>query len=454
MLRASKFYAGGTEIWKSDVAREYFQAGGNGAAMRILPHVIACDGDVNTLMSAVVRDCMITHGHPRALIGALCYAYALYSLSRLQGTLAFGELVDEVIANGHIWSELRNDEFPAEWLTAANAFYDYSKEWDIARQNIFEQLSFIKNCLKSGLLFDDETVTRRLHCYDAEKGAGDVAAVVSIYFASKYANDMFLGIKTVANLSETDTDTYASMTGGLLGMLSGVSAVPSMWMRVQDVDCLLRMAEFLASENKKEIVSNYIAGVRNACGGWEQTSIGIMRKCDKTENIICNKFDVEIRCYKTVFGQTLYVKRYIRRAQDAAPKESAKKPSGKTAVDVMKKYFSEIGTDLAFIGENLTASYKDKKYKFGLLYFNRDLRRIVDVEFSGEKFDKAEMRDNLEALSGTLMKFGENMPIGLLVKRSRQGLVPELVAYENLSETEIRYINDKLINVIALKTAK
>ena len=50
--------------------------------MRVLPHVIRTVKykTAEKLMEEVMRNAIYTHGHPRAILGASFYAYALYIL--------------------------------------------------------------------------------------------------------------------------------------------------------------------------------------------------------------------------------------------------------------------------------------------------------------------------------------------------------------------------------------
>ncbi|WP_206056120.1 ADP-ribosylglycohydrolase family protein, partial [Nocardioides sp.] len=81
--RASKAAAANiarsTVPWFGNFYDGYLAAGGNGAAMRIQPHVWAAPNptaDTRFLVD-VLRDAVITHGHPRALVGAVLHAIAL-----------------------------------------------------------------------------------------------------------------------------------------------------------------------------------------------------------------------------------------------------------------------------------------------------------------------------------------------------------------------------------------
>ena len=77
------------------------------------------------------------------------------------------------------------------------------------------------------------------------------AFLAAIYLASKYANNPSLGIKIPVFLFRADTDTIASIAGGLLGTLSVTNWIPPEWRTVQGYDCLIQMAELLLSDNKK-----------------------------------------------------------------------------------------------------------------------------------------------------------------------------------------------------------
>lgn len=75
--------------------------------------------------------------------------------------------------------------------------------------------------------------------------------LAAIYLASKYANNPSLGIKIPVFLFRADTDTIASIAGGLLGTLSVTNWIAPECRTVQDYDCLIQMAELLLSDNKK-----------------------------------------------------------------------------------------------------------------------------------------------------------------------------------------------------------
>lgn len=85
---AVKAWASGIAPWLSDEKERFFNAGGNGVAMRVLPHAImGYKLDFGHTAHNILLDCIATHGHPQALVGALAYGYALWYALR-QGCLA------------------------------------------------------------------------------------------------------------------------------------------------------------------------------------------------------------------------------------------------------------------------------------------------------------------------------------------------------------------------------
>lgn len=326
LLRAAKAYREGSSLWQSRYARNYFNAGGNGAAMRILPHVIAAAKTPNTteLMTKVTKDTSLTHGHPRAFLGATCYAYALDYLLRKETVLEYGALVTAVIDGEKDWGAPLDPNVFGPWLSSAkqHSEYDFPVVWENTRANMRKQLAFISASLKRGLILDDSKVLTELECFGPANGAGDVAALAAIYLASRYANNPPLGIKIPAFLFGADTDTIASMTGGLLGMLSGTNWIPLEWRSVQDYDCLLQMAELLLADNKKEAVKEEVAEANAQDNQWGVTPIGKMR-CVDSERVPNGKHGmVVIEKWKTMLGQTLYQKSFQPNETSPQPRQS------------------------------------------------------------------------------------------------------------------------------------
>lgn len=326
LKNAAKLLKNNVFPWESKENREYFMAGGNGAAMRILPHVIVKTRkqDINALISEVIKDSLYTHGHPRAILGASCYAFALQYLMNKDTVLEYGELIRAVIDGAKFWNTLNPDVLPTGWLSLSEKYsgFDYSRVWSETVSSMIEKLEFISESLNKGLLVNDNIVLKHLECFDKTNGAGDVAILSSLYLASKYANNPALGIKTAANLLGADTDTIASMTGGLLGMLSGTSWIPTEWKLVQDYECLTNIAEILLADNMTEASKHISNKYKIQYNGWKDSPIGKIRSLSTSVVPNSKSANVIIEKIETMLGQTLYIKRFERnRIIDSSKKE-------------------------------------------------------------------------------------------------------------------------------------
>jgi len=237
----------------SDVER-YFDAGGNGVAMRILPHILfKADSDTYLpIAQNILLDGIATHGHPRALVGALCYGYSLWKSIRRTEQLKFGELIDDLLSNLEAWGTLpSNNLASSEWLDIAHKHIsDYQELWINTVHELTSYLSICQAGISRGSLTLDNDILRSLHCYDPKvSGAGTVAAAAAVYLASRYAPDPMNGVIKAAYEVGTDTDTIASMTGGLLGTISGIQWLSPLKTAVQDSEYLQAMAKALVMKD-------------------------------------------------------------------------------------------------------------------------------------------------------------------------------------------------------------
>ena len=252
--RAARAWIDGGPPWKvakRDAVRRYFDAGGNGVAMRVLPHALFLAGsdDPNQLVREVVFDGSATHGHPRALVGAAAYAYAAWSLARRTGTLGFGELLDLLLDESSTWGTFpRSDRGGGTWLAAAEGVTDgYERIWSQTVGEMRTLLEVARRGVRAGALADDHAVLAELGCFGSSKGSGAVTAAAAAYLVARHAAQPRQGVVRAAFESGADTDTLAAMTGGLAGCLAGVEWIPRPWLDVQDAGYLRRMAGRLAA---------------------------------------------------------------------------------------------------------------------------------------------------------------------------------------------------------------
>jgi ADP-ribosylglycohydrolase len=251
--RAASSWAKGVSPWMASgqLPRQYFEAGGNGVAMRILPHAIfhAKQDSALETIEDVLRDGVSTHGHPRALLGAAVYAFIARWLLRVDRTVEYGEVIDVALECADDWSfNPKSLKSKSTWDEASRIAYrgDYVQEWRKVVGEIIDLLKIAKRGLEEGATVDDDAVLGELGCFGREKGSGTISAIAAIYLAARFATAPTKGVIKASFASGADTDTIGAMTGGLLGCLCGTDWLPPEWFDVQDSQYLRRIAAELA----------------------------------------------------------------------------------------------------------------------------------------------------------------------------------------------------------------
>ncbi len=289
MLRAARSWQAGKPPWslaktkkKKTHATGYFSAGGNSAATRIVPHVLKTRGvaDIPNLAGRVVRDSIATHGHPRAILGALIHAIALCYAHHDPATLEHGELID-AIADETSWRpiDVLFENVDDTWIFNHQRTADqYSHEWtDIAtswRETVEEidaSLQTIKAHLDNGSTENDHSVLNVLGAFDNTiSGAGTVSALASLYLATKYASSPASGLVQAAYLTGADTDALASMAGSLWGTVHGTYWLASLDEYVQDSQYISWLGAELLSTDATVQPRKDMPVDRKALQGWSE----------------------------------------------------------------------------------------------------------------------------------------------------------------------------------------
>ena len=385
--RAAMAWTRGYPPWKSgkrDSVLQYFEAGGNGVTMRILPHALflACQENSAGLMHDVVLDGSATHGHPRALVGATAYAYAAWFLARKSNILRFGELLDVLVDGRPEWGGFPgSDQDGGTWFKAADSATNgqYERIWDQTIREMDDLLAIARKGLDAGALADDRAVLKDLGCFGRVKGAGTVSAAAAAYLVSRHAAQPVQGVLRAAFEMGADTDTLAAMAGGLMGCLSGVEWLPRQWLQVQDAEYLRKIAARVAlgpeyadqrpvdpSPDPQSIYSGAILD------GSQEFDVGGTRRVTVTPlrnpKPIGKSFLVRAWRLRATDGQTMYVTKIDR---------SSEKAHEKTNNDPEQTHRPETNYDIR-AATHIVQGSSDALYAS----FCRELRSLLDM--SGE----------------------------------------------------------------------
>ncbi|MGW5646219.1 ADP-ribosylglycohydrolase family protein [Saccharopolyspora sp. NPDC003762] len=248
VLTAAESWSQGRPPWRGDgsarvqaVEKRYRGAGANGVAMRIAPHVLRAEGP-DDLIRRIVRDGITTHGHPRALVGALVYAFGLRHAASSRPMHGFGDSVEAATA-GLIDVERVLPSLPPDWGTPRDLEL-FAGTWQDTNKETLQYLELIAESLHHGAMSNPEATLEHLGCTDPKiNGAGTVCAVAAIYLASRFAARPQGGLLSAAFLRKADTDTVASLTAAILGALHDTHWLGNLALEVQDADYIAGLAE-------------------------------------------------------------------------------------------------------------------------------------------------------------------------------------------------------------------
>ncbi len=211
----------------ADSRSDYMQGGGNGAAMRIQPHVWAHPQGtgVEALIASVVRNAVVTHGHPRGILGAvfhaLCLHYAVVS-GAAPDPRHWMDIVEQlksvptIIQADSALSEL----WIGQWeMRSPRSFSEAAAE---VVEEIYDD---IERCRRIDLREPDTAYTEAVSALDVlradQRGSGTKTAILAAVLSWLHEGDAERAVKAAANCLRSDTDTIATMAGAICGAVVG-----------------------------------------------------------------------------------------------------------------------------------------------------------------------------------------------------------------------------------------
>lgn len=201
----------------------YVNGGGNGAAMRIQPHVwSARRGDDDRFLLDVIHNTACTHGHPKAFVGSLFHAVLLRWMldnAQVPDTNLVLDLVDVVqAALSRVGSsKFLGSSWIEQWNRSAAASFD--KEWTLACDSVRGCIKAIPS-IRAG---DSGRYTQYLGSLnllsESERGVATKTAAAA-YAALKILDGLppVEILRIIAGALASDTDSIATMAGALLGV--------------------------------------------------------------------------------------------------------------------------------------------------------------------------------------------------------------------------------------------
>lgn len=237
--------------WYANFYPGWHESGGNGAAMRVQPHIWASqEPEVPGRADAeVLFDAITTHGHPRGMFGAVLHGRALaFALSTGHAPPAneWPLLVDQ--AAGVLDDVVGHPTLATVWAPKWNVTSreHLQEAW---AQTARECVDMLK--MASDIGPDQEPTARYQHLIErlgledpSRRGTGTVSVVAALALASWFDGDPETVSRISAHALGTDTDTIGTMAAAVAG--AGATELPAS-STVQDAEYIQAEATRLAA---------------------------------------------------------------------------------------------------------------------------------------------------------------------------------------------------------------
>ncbi|MBC8551108.1 MAG: ADP-ribosylglycohydrolase family protein [Candidatus Brocadiales bacterium] len=250
--------------------RDYRNCGANGAAMRILPIVLVNVNNSARMREQIFGNSIVTHGHPRALIGALLYGHMIDDVLKTKRSNFSSSEFLEGIKNGLEGLSklpfLREPKY-LEWFKVwneNNKNVDFHNLYTTILMETIQKLEVLTNNIQNNI--DVNRTYLDLGCYDkGKKHYGTSTVLAGLYVFCKYIENPLDGIVKAINTMGTDTKTIAVFAAGLFGALFGTSIIPQHLRDVQDASYLESVVKKLFRISQGEKIEVHKHQVNEFC---------------------------------------------------------------------------------------------------------------------------------------------------------------------------------------------
>ncbi len=220
--------------------QRYVNGGGNGAAMRIQPHVWASKAaNRDKCLLDVLRNSLITHGHPHGFCGAFFHALALSDTFTEGAVLSANAWRTYVEAFTEVPDRIMEDQqLRSFWLEAWERQSGCSLTTGVlrARDDAMRDIDAIEIVIERGRGNTYREILEVTGCFEQRfRGSGLKTAIAASALSwIRRGDSVELALADASNELGSDTDTIATMAGAILG----VHAPCPQW-KVQDHDYIV-----------------------------------------------------------------------------------------------------------------------------------------------------------------------------------------------------------------------
>jgi ADP-ribosylglycohydrolase len=228
----------------------YLNGGGNGAAMRVQPHVWAArDGSTfSKLLPDVIRNAICTHGHPRGILGAAFHALCLNFYLEERRPCSLTDLGSLALSLEAVWGLIEQDQdlslfWVPQWASAHPGSLPEHLFLSVISE-IVEDIEALVRASEHKTQTYDEVLSLLNLREPSQRGSATKTAIAAAWLAARHASEgggAYGAIVEASNALGSDTDSIATMAGAMLGALE--DAPPPQ--PVQDHEYIVAEAERL-----------------------------------------------------------------------------------------------------------------------------------------------------------------------------------------------------------------
>lgn len=218
--------------WYANFFNGWHNTGGNGAAMRIAPHVWAAhDLNGDAFLSDVLANSVVTHGHPRALVGAVVHActlaFALQEgttptpaqwpdlLERTRKAVALFGVRDELASVWRpTWETTAKTDLTTAWESTIAECETALRNISAATHALAESGGDINTDITTGA-YRDLATTLGLFT-DETRGSATGTVLATLALSAAFPEDPAAASRLAARTVGTDTDTIATMAASVI----------------------------------------------------------------------------------------------------------------------------------------------------------------------------------------------------------------------------------------------
>ncbi len=233
--------------WFANTYKGWTDSGGNGAAMRIQPHVWAAPApeDPVSYLRDVVRNTICTHSHPYGILGAVLHSLALARAMTTGRNPSPEDLIDDTRLAANLLELVQDDmEISQFWRPALERESGpFAEKWAETIQECQDTISAVSGTANREGAERYEAIVDLLQLRDPKRRGNGVLTALAAVALTWCEPEPERALRIAANAVGTDTDTIATMAGAILGV-NAESAPPA---SVLDADLFQLEADRLSA---------------------------------------------------------------------------------------------------------------------------------------------------------------------------------------------------------------